>query len=117
MSSQLKKLEKKQTELLKRFDRHDADVKAQLAQNKSVTAERVYRFFFETYDELEENRQQQKKLLKPKYLDNFDADTEQKLGERKNVLQWLVEKVPQLKKFEECRTEVIIVKTRSDLSN
>ena len=107
MSGQLKKLEKKQTELLKTFDRHDADVKAQLAENKSVTAERVYRWFFETYDELEENRQQQRKLLKPKYLDSFDADTEQKLGERKNVLQWLVEKVPQLKKFEECRTEVI----------
>ena len=56
MSGQLKKLEKEQNELLKTFDRHDADVKAQLAQNKTVTAERVYRCFFETYDELEENR-------------------------------------------------------------
>ena len=107
MSGQLKKLEKEQTELLKTFDRHDADVKAQLAQNKTVTAERVYRSFFETYDELEENRQQQRQLLQPKYLENFDADTDRKMGERKNVLQWLVEKVPQLKKSEKCRTEVI----------
>ena len=88
-----------QLELLKTFDRHDADENAQLAQNKTVTAERVYRCFFETYDELEENRQQQRQLLKPRCLENFDADTERKLGERKNVLQWLVEKVPQLKKI------------------
>ena len=95
ISGQLKKLEKEQTELLKTFDRQCADVKAQLTQIKTVTAERVYRCFFETYDELEENRQQQRQILKPKYLENFDAGTERKLGERKNVLQWLVEKVPQ----------------------
>ena len=99
MSGQLKKLEMEQTELLKTFDRHDADVKTQLAQKITMTAERVYRCFFETFDELEENRQQQKQLLKPKYLENIDADTERKLGERKNALQWLVEKVPQLKKI------------------
>ena len=107
MSGQLKKLEKEQTELLKTFDRHDADVKAQLAQNKTLTAERVYRCFFETYDQLEENRQQKRQLLKPKYLENFDADIERKLGERKNVLQWLVEKVPGLKEIEEYCSRVI----------
>ena len=115
MSGQLKKLENEQTELLKTFDRHDADVKAQLAQKKTVTAERVYQCFFETYDELEENIPQQRHLLKPKYLENFDADTERQLSERKNVLQRLVEKVPQLQKFEECRIEVIIFKNAIQL--
>ena len=59
MSGQLKRLESEQSELLKTFDGHLADVKSQLAQKIAVSAERAYQCFFETYDELEENRQQQ----------------------------------------------------------
>ena len=68
MSGQLKRLENEQAELLKTFDRHLADVKIQLAQKKAVSAKRTYRFLFETYDELEENRQQQRLILNQSFL-------------------------------------------------
>ena len=42
---------------------------------------------FETYDELEENRQQQRKLVKPNYLVIVDADTERKLEEKKKTIK------------------------------
>ena len=75
MSGQLKRLESQQVELLKTFDRHLPDVEKHLAQNKTVHAERAYRWFFETYDELEKNRRQQRQFLKPKYLESFDAES------------------------------------------
>ena len=90
MSGQLKRLEIEQAELLKTFDGQLADLKSHLAQKKSVSAERVYQCFFETYDDLKKNIQQQRQLLKPKYLDSFDADTERKLSKRKETLKWIV---------------------------
>ena len=54
-----------------------------LAQNKKMSAERLYRCFFEAYDELEENIKQQRQILKPKHIEGFDADIERKLGEKK----------------------------------
>ena len=74
MSGQLKKLEN--AELLETFDGHLADVEGRLAQKKTVSAKRAYQCFFETYEKLEENGQQQRELLKPKYLESFDGDTE-----------------------------------------
>ena len=75
MSGQLNRLESEQAELLKIFDGHLADVKSELAQKKTISAERAYICFFETYDKSEENRKQQKLLLKQKYFENFDSDT------------------------------------------
>ena len=57
MSSQLKKLESEQAELLKTFDGHLADVKSHLVQKEKLSAERAYQWFFATCDELEKNRQ------------------------------------------------------------
>ena len=48
MSGQLKKLENEQAELLKIFDGNLADVKSHLAQNKTLTAEKAFQYFFET---------------------------------------------------------------------
>ena len=42
------------------------------------------------------NRQQQRQLLKTKFLKNFDAGTEQKMGGKKKTLNWLVEQIPNL---------------------
>ena len=95
MSGQLKKLENEQTELLGTFDGDRADVKSHLAQKKTVSGERAYQWFFETYDDLKKNRQQHRQLLKPKYLESFNGDTEQKLSEKK-TLKWLVEQIPKL---------------------
>ena len=72
MSGKLKKLESEQTELLKKIDKHLADVKSQLAQKKTISAVTAYQCFFETYDEIEENRKQQWVLLKPKYSEIFE---------------------------------------------
>ena len=83
MSGKLKKLESEHAEMLETFDGHLADAKSRWAQNKTVSAERAYQFF-ETYDDLKKNRQQQRQLLKPKYLESFDAETERKLGERRH---------------------------------
>ena len=66
MSGQLKRLESDQAELLKTFDGHLADVKSQLAQKKTISTDSAYKCFFETNDELEENRKQQRLLLKQK---------------------------------------------------
>ena len=51
-SEQLKRIESEQAELLKTLDRHLAELKCHLAQYKTVSAEREYQCFFETYDEL-----------------------------------------------------------------
>ena len=58
-SGQLKTLEKEQADLLKSFSRHLSELEGYLTQNKTMTAEGAYRCFFETYDNLEDNRQQQ----------------------------------------------------------
>ena len=42
--------------------------------------------FLRTYDELEEHRQQQMLILKPKYFENFDNDTKRILKEKSKVL-------------------------------
>ena len=59
MTSQLKRLESLQAELLKAFDISLADMENHLAQNKRVPDKEAYRCFVETYNELEKNRQQQ----------------------------------------------------------
>ena len=40
-----------------------------------MKVESSYLWFFETYDNIEDNRQQQKLLLKPKYIENCDNET------------------------------------------
>ena len=52
MSDQLKKLESEHAELLKTFDGYLADVKSQLAQNKTISAEKANQCSFKNYDEL-----------------------------------------------------------------
>ena len=72
-----------------------------------MTAEAAYRCFFETYDNLEDNQQQQRLLLKPKYFESFDNDTKRMLEEESKVLRWVVDKVPDLRDIEDCRAVVI----------
>ena len=106
-SGQLKTLEKEQADLLKSFSRHLNELEGYLTQNKTMTAEGAYRCFFETYDDLEDSRQQQRLLLKPKYFENFDNDTKRMLEEMKKVLRWVVDKVPDLRDIEDCRAVVV----------
>ena len=72
-----------------------------------MTAEDAYRCFFETYDNLEDNRQQQSLLLKPKYFESFDNDTKRMLEEKSKVLRWVVDKVPDLRDIEDWRAVVV----------
>ena len=106
-SGQLKTLEKEQADLLKSFSRHLNELEGYLTQNKTMTAEGAYRCFFETYDNLEDNRQQQRLLLKPKYFESFDNDTKRMLEEKRKVLRWVVDKIPDLRFFENCRAVVV----------
>ena len=106
-SGQLKILEKEQADLLKSFSRHLNKLEDYLTQNKTMTAEGAYRCFFETYDNLEDNRQQQRLLLKPKYFESFDNDTKRMLEEKSKVLRWVVDKVPDLRDIEDCRAVVV----------
>ena len=107
MLGQLKRLESEQAELFKTFDGRLADVKSQLAQKKAVSAEKAYQCFFETYDELEENRQQQRLILKPKYFETFDNDTQRILEEISKLLRWVVKKVAFLRDIEIFCTEFV----------
>ena len=91
-SVHLKTLEKEQADLLKSLSRHLNELEGYLTQNKTMTAEGVYRCFFETYDNLEDNRQQQRLLLKPKYFEGFDNDTKRMLEEKSKVLRTVVDK-------------------------
>ena len=84
-SGQLKTLEKEQVDLLKSFSRYLNELEGFLTQNKTMTAEGAYRCFFETYDNLEDNRQQQRLLLKPKYFESFDNDTKRMLEEEEGL--------------------------------
>ena len=106
-SGQLKTLEKEQADLLKSFSRHLNELEGYLTQNKTMTAESAYRCFFETYDNLEDNRQQQRLLLKPKYVESFDNDTKPILEEKGKVLRWVVDKIPDLQDIEDCRAVVV----------
>ena len=65
MSGQLKKPENEQAKLLKTFDGHLVQMKIHLAQNKTVSAERTHQCFFETYNNLEENRTAVESLSRP----------------------------------------------------
>ena len=105
-SGLLKTLEKEQADL-KSFSRHLNKLEGYLTQNKTMTAEGAYRCFFETYDTLEDNQQQQRLLLKPKYFENFDNDTKRMLEEKSKVLRWVVDKVPDLRDIEDCRAVVV----------
>ena len=107
MSNQVRRIEKEPAELLKTFDRHPVDAESHLAQNKKMYADRAYRCFFKTYDGLEENSRQRRQLLKPKYSDSFDANTEQQMGEKKVTLKWLVEQMPNFEKNELCSNETV----------
>ena len=111
-SGQLKTLEKEQVDLLKSFSRHLNELEGFLTQNKTVTAEGAYRCFFETCDNLEDNRQQQRLLSKPKSFESFDNDTKRMLEEKRKVLRWVVDKVPDLRGIEDCRA--IVVDYRKD---
>ena len=104
---QLKTLEKEQADLLESFSRHLNELEGYLTKNKTMTAEGAYRCFFETYDNLEANRQQQRLLLKSKYFEKFDNDTKRMLEEKSKVLRWVVGKVPDLRDIEDC-CEVIV---------
>ena len=106
-SGQLKTLEKEQADLLKSFSRHLNELEGYLTQNKTMTAEGVYRCFFETYDNLEDNRQQQRLLSKPKYFKIFENDTKRMLEEKSKVLRWVVDKIPDLRFLEDCRAVVV----------
>ena len=109
---QLKTLEKEQVDLLKSFSRHLNELEGFLTQNKKMTAEGAYWCFFETYENLEDNRQQQRGLLKPKYFESFENDTKRMLEGKRKVLRWVVDKVPDLRGVEDCR--VIVVDYRKD---
>ena len=100
-------LEKEQADLLKSFSRPLNELEGYLTQNKTMTAEGAYRCFFETYDNLEDNPQQQRLILKPKYFESFDNDTKRMLEEKSKVLRWVVDKVPDLRDIENCRAVVV----------
>ena len=71
-----------------------------------MTAEDAHQCFFEKYDNLEDNQQQQSLLLKPKHFENFDNDIKRMLEEKSKVLRWVVDKVPDLRDIEDCRAVV-----------
>ena len=104
---QIKTLEKEEADLLKLFSRRITVQEGYLTQNQTMTAECAYRDFFETYDNLESNRTQQRLLLKPKYLEGFDNDTKRMLEENSKNLRWVVDKVSFLRDIEKFRTEIV----------
>ena len=106
-SGQLKTLEKEQADVLKSFSRHLNELEGYLTQKKTMTAEGADRCFIETYDNLEDNQQQQRLLLKPKYFESFDNDTKRMLEEKSKVLPWVVDKVADLRDIEDCRAVVV----------
>merc|ERR1711894_169293 len=84
---------------LKQFSRYRAEQESYLAQNKSMTGIQAYKRFYETFDRLEENRRDQMKLLKAKYQDPFASDTKRMLDEKKKILSWLLNDVPDKCRF------------------
>ena len=107
VAGQFKQLEKEQKDLLKQFSRYQAEQEGYLAQKKTMTGIQAYKCFYETFDRLDENRSNQMELLKPKYQDPFASDTKRMLGEKKKILSWLLNKVPDLREIVNCRSQVI----------
>ena len=71
-----------------------------------MTAEKTYRSFFKTHDNLDNNRRQLRFLLKPTSFATFDNETKRVL-EKSNVLRWVVDKIPFLRNIERFPTEVV----------
>ena len=107
VSGQFKQLEKEQKDLLKQFARYQAEQEGYLAQKKTMTGIQAYKYFYETFDQLEENRSNQMKLLNPKYQQPFASDTKRMLDEKKKILSWLLKEVPDLREIVNCRSQVI----------
>ena len=106
VAGQFKQLEKEQKELLKQFSRYQAEQEGYHAQKKTMTGIQAYKCFYETFDRLAENWSDQLELLKPKYQDPFASDTKRMLEEKKKVLSWLLNKVPDLREIVNCRNLV-----------
>ena len=87
------------------ISRRVTELEGYLTQKKTMTAESEYRGFFETYDHLEANRNLQRLLLKPKYLEAFDNDTKRMLEEKSKVLRSVVDKVQFFRDIEMFRTD------------
>ena len=113
VSGQFKQLEKEQKDLLKQFSRYQAEQEGYLAQKKTMTGIQAYKCFYETFDRLAENRSDQLELLKPKYQDPFASDTKRMLEEKKKILSWLLNKVPDLRDIVNCRSRVSDYRTNT----
>ena len=72
-----------------------------------MTAESAYRVFFETYDNLEANRKQQRLLLKPMDLEAFNNDAKLMLEDKSKDLSWVVDEVPSLRDIKRFRTDFV----------
>ena len=96
VAGQFKQLEKEQKDLLKQFSRYQAEQEGYLAQKKTMTGIQAYKCFYETFDQLEENRSNQMKLFNPKYQEPFASDTKRMLDEKRKILSWLLKEVPDL---------------------
>ena len=88
-SCQLNTLEKNQIDLLKLFSRPLTELEGYLI-HKTRSAESACRCFFETCNNLKENRQQQILFFKPKHFEKFDNDTKRMVEEKSKILQWVV---------------------------
>ena len=72
-----------------------------------MTAESAYRVFFETYNNLEANRKQQRLLLKPMDLEAFNNDAKLMLEDKSKDLRWVVDEVPSLRDIKRFRTDFV----------
>ena len=106
VAGQFKQLEKEQKELLKQFSRYQAEQESYLAQKKTMTGIQAYKYFYEIFGQLEENRSNQMEILKPKYQDPFASDTKRMLEEKKKILSWLLKEVPDLDDIVYGRSQV-----------
>ena len=106
VAGQFKQLEKEQKDLLKQFSRYQAEQESYLAQKKTMTGIQAYKCFYETFDQLEENRSNQMELLKPKYQEPFASDTKRMLDEKRKILSWLLKEVPDLDDIVYGRSQV-----------
>ena len=106
VAGQFKQLEKEQKDLLKQFSRYQAEQEGYLAQKKTMTGTQAYKYFYETFDQLEENRSNQMKLLNPKYQEPFASDTKRMLDEKRKILSWLLKEVPDLDDIVYGRSQV-----------
>ena len=72
-----------------------------------MTAESAQRCFFETYDNLEDNRQQQRLLLKPNYLEAFKNDINRRLEQKSKFFVVENDELPLLRDTENFRTKFL----------